>query len=330
MWAKIKGKKRCVVPVNGYYEWMKKGNHRIPYYTKHKSDSGDKYSPSIFLLAGLYDCTTIIDDEPSKPAEATSGNETIVHLGKDTMQGPRTLYTFTIVTTNSNRQLSFLHDRMPVILDSKEDVETWLDPSIDWDSKVLGRLLKPYEAEVDCYQVPTEVGKIGMNDPSFVRPVSQRKDGIEAMFMKQKAKAASLSPQKQSLKAVKEEKHVAIDFPDNVKSESDTEIKQEDSKHTVQSTSSAKLKRKFSPAARDESPDSSDTPQEESKPSTSKAPPSTPKKRLKTEPSSPNKGTTSKKASGSPTKPPSKAKGKAPATPSKKKATITDFFSKVS
>lgn len=39
------------------------------------------------------------------------------------------------------------------------------------------------------YAVPKEVGKIGTNDPSFIQPVSQRKDGIAAMFNRQNATA---------------------------------------------------------------------------------------------------------------------------------------------
>lgn len=39
-----------------------------------------------------------------------------------------------------------------------------------------------------CYAVPKEVGKIGRESSTFIEPVSKRKDGIEAMFAKQKQK----------------------------------------------------------------------------------------------------------------------------------------------
>jgi hypothetical protein len=32
------------------------------------------------------------------------------------------------------------------------------------------------------YQVPKEVGRVGKESENFIKPVSQRKDGIEAMF----------------------------------------------------------------------------------------------------------------------------------------------------
>ena len=37
--------------------------------------------------------------------------------------------------------------------------------------------------------MPTEVGKVGAESPTFIEPVQKRKDGIEAMFSRQ-AKAA--------------------------------------------------------------------------------------------------------------------------------------------
>lgn len=39
------------------------------------------------------------------------------------------------------------------------------------------------------YQVPKEVGKIGTESPTFIEPVTARKDGIQAMFARQTAKA---------------------------------------------------------------------------------------------------------------------------------------------
>src|SRR5688572_19325782 len=36
------------------------------------------------------------------------------------------------------------------------------------------------------YQVPKEVGKIGTESPTYIEPVAARKDGIQAMFAKQR------------------------------------------------------------------------------------------------------------------------------------------------
>jgi len=56
LWNGLRGKKRCVIPVQGYYEWLKKSNtEKIPHFTKYK---GQK----IMLLAGLWDVATLEGD----------------------------------------------------------------------------------------------------------------------------------------------------------------------------------------------------------------------------------------------------------------------------
>lgn len=99
------------------------------------------------------------------------------------------LYTYTIITTDSNKQLNFLHDRMPVILDNGSDaIRTWLDPNrTDW-SQDLQSLLKPYEGELVCYPVSKDVGKVGNNSPSFLIPIdsAENKNNIANFFGNQR------------------------------------------------------------------------------------------------------------------------------------------------
>ncbi|KAF8331836.1 uncharacterized protein EI90DRAFT_888391 [Cantharellus anzutake] len=154
LWNSLKSKKRALVPAQGYFEWLKKGNHRIPYFTKYKDDH-------LMLFAGLWDV--------------------VYHEGS---QEPS--FTVTIVTTQASKRLAFLHDRMPLILSSQEDIELWLSPE-DWSQKLCG-LLHSNESDFDCYPVPKEVGKVGTNSPTFFLPVSQRRDGIEAFFQNQRMK----------------------------------------------------------------------------------------------------------------------------------------------
>ncbi|KAI0668822.1 hypothetical protein C8Q78DRAFT_1096076 [Trametes maxima] len=161
IWASIKGRKRCAVVCEGYYEWLKKGKERLPHFTKHKDGRP-------MLLAGLWDRTVLEGDtEP--------------------------LWTFTIVTTDACKELSWLHDRQPVILPDEAALAAWLDTSAGkWTSK-LSSLCAPYRAAAHplvCYQVPKEVGKIGTESPTFIQPVQERKDGIQALFAKQKAAGA--------------------------------------------------------------------------------------------------------------------------------------------
>lgn len=66
---------------------------------------------------------------------------------------------------------------MPVILDAgSEAMKTWLDPGRTTWSKDLQSLLKPYDGELECYQVSKEVGKVGNNSPDFIIPIDSKEN----------------------------------------------------------------------------------------------------------------------------------------------------------
>ncbi|KAK0644397.1 hypothetical protein B0T16DRAFT_513867 [Cercophora newfieldiana] len=149
LWASMKARKRCVVVAQGFYEWLRPNGpgtkEKVPHYVKRKDGK-------IMCFAGLWDSVRYEGEE-----------------GR--------LYTYTVVTTDSNKQLRFLHDRMPVILEQgSEGLRRWLDPGrAEW-SKELQGLLKPWEGELEVYPVSKEVGKVGNNSPSFVIPVASREN----------------------------------------------------------------------------------------------------------------------------------------------------------
>ncbi|KAF2266133.1 DUF159-domain-containing protein [Lojkania enalia] len=162
MWTSMKKKKRCIVVAQGFYEWLKKNNGRekIPHFTKRKDGQ-------LMCFAGLWDCVKFEDSDER-------------------------LYTYTIITTDSSKQLKFLHDRMPVILENgSEAIRTWLDPTRTEWSKDLQSLLKPFEGELECYPVSKDVGKVGNNSPSFVVPINSaaNKNNIANFFGNQRKAA---------------------------------------------------------------------------------------------------------------------------------------------
>ncbi|KAK6530695.1 hypothetical protein TWF281_007534 [Arthrobotrys megalospora] len=155
MWTSMKNKKRCIVVAQGFFEWLKKGKDRVPHFTK-RSDG------QLLYIAGLWDCVQYEDSTEQ-------------------------LYTYTIITTSSSKQLNFLHDRMPVIFEpNSPQIKEWLDPSRKWDSG-LQRLLQPFEKQgLECYPVRKEVGKVGNNSPSFIVPLDSEdnKSNIKNFFSK--------------------------------------------------------------------------------------------------------------------------------------------------
>jgi len=46
------------------------------------------------------------------------------------------------------------------------------------------------------YQVPKEIGKVGIESPTLIEPVAHRKDGIQAMFAKQRSKQEATGKRK--------------------------------------------------------------------------------------------------------------------------------------
>lgn len=87
LWASIRGRKRAIVICDGFYEWLTKSpKDKIAHFTKRKGKGG-KSRPLVF--AALWDRVTYEGQSES-------------------------LETFTIVTTDSNKQLSFLHDARPI------------------------------------------------------------------------------------------------------------------------------------------------------------------------------------------------------------------------
>jgi putative SOS response-associated peptidase YedK len=97
-------RKRCLVPVEAFYEWRREGPVRQP-YTIGRADGHP------LVLAGLWDGWRDPDLDQIRR-------------------------TFTIVTTTPNDTMATIHDRMPVMLD-EGDWSTWLDPR----SADLGELL---------------------------------------------------------------------------------------------------------------------------------------------------------------------------------------------
>jgi putative SOS response-associated peptidase YedK len=90
-------RKRCLVPVNGFYEWQTLEKLKIPYYITLKD------LPA-FALAGLYDQWT----------------------NRETGE---IINTFTVITTRANPMMEEIHNlkkRMPVIL-SPQNEQLWLD-----------------------------------------------------------------------------------------------------------------------------------------------------------------------------------------------------------
>jgi putative SOS response-associated peptidase YedK len=108
-------KRRCLIPVTGFYEWRLDPGEKKE--TPYKVTTDDE----VFFLAGVWD-----------------------------FWAPQQVASFAIITTEPNALISQLHNRMPVIL-PPEQQRAWLDPE-NSDLAGLKGMLKPYPAERMAYQ----------------------------------------------------------------------------------------------------------------------------------------------------------------------------------
>jgi putative SOS response-associated peptidase YedK len=130
-------KLRCLIIADGFFEWGKDGKLKKPYYITMKSARP-------FGFAGLYARWVSSDGEE--------------------------INSCTIVTTQANELLKPIHERMPVIVDRKDE-NIWLDPEI-FENEKLGNILKPFDSEaMTVFEVDRIVNSPTNNSPECIRPV---------------------------------------------------------------------------------------------------------------------------------------------------------------
>ncbi|NXT70257.1 HMCES protein, partial [Chaetops frenatus] len=161
--ALLKGK-RCVVLADGFYEWQQQSGGKQPYfiYFPQTKDAMDKETEGdeewkgwrLLTMAGIFDCW-----EP--PA------------------GGEMLYTYTIITVDASKDVSFIHHRqvragkgvagMPAILDGDEAIRKWLDFA-EVPTQEAVKLIQPTE-NIVFHPVSTFVNNIRNNTPECVAPI---------------------------------------------------------------------------------------------------------------------------------------------------------------
>jgi len=132
-------RKRCLVPVDSFYEWKREGTVRQPYRVVR--DDGRP-----LVLAGLW-------------------------AGWRDPAADLVRRTFTIITSRPNAAIADLHDRMPVVL-PPEAWGRWLDPATT-DVAELRAMLEPDDGlDLDIYAVPRFVNDVRRDGPELIERLS--------------------------------------------------------------------------------------------------------------------------------------------------------------
>jgi putative SOS response-associated peptidase YedK len=131
-------RRRCLVPVDNFYEWAKTGTGKQPYAIA-LPDRG------LMALAGLW--------ENWKSPEG------------------EWMRSFAIITTTPNELCAELHNRMPVVL-KPETWAVWLGEEAA-DPSELKSVLTPFPSEqMTCWPVSARVGNVRNNDPGLIEPIA--------------------------------------------------------------------------------------------------------------------------------------------------------------
>ncbi|XP_001656417.2 embryonic stem cell-specific 5-hydroxymethylcytosine-binding protein [Aedes aegypti] len=200
---------RCVILCEGFYEWQTtakelKASERPAFYIHMPQNDGVKVedkstwelekAPAINLLkmAGLFD---VWEDE--------NGDK---------------LYSYTVITFESNKKFSTIHHRIPAILETDEEVNAWLDFRKVGATRALN-MLKPSES-IQWYGVSNLVNNSRNKSDQCNKPIEDVKKPIA------KATGTPKSKMMQSWLIVKKRNHEE----DPTKKENDPTLREPDLK----------------------------------------------------------------------------------------------------
>ncbi|MDA1077079.1 MAG: SOS response-associated peptidase [Proteobacteria bacterium] len=132
-------KRRCVVPVSGFYEWQRINNQKLPLYITPVECSG-------MLLAGLWDRWR--NRETDEVVES-----------------------FAILTTAASEAMKSVHTRQPVML-TMDDAFHWMDPQVPLED--LENLFAPgLPVNLQAIPVSTYVNNARNKDARCAEPVGE-------------------------------------------------------------------------------------------------------------------------------------------------------------
>ena len=131
-------RRRCIVPVDSFYEWRRDGKVRQPFRMV-RSDGRP------LALAGLWSGWK---DPASEVVRRT----------------------FTIITGEPIDGVREIHDRMPVVLDEAA-WSLWLDPALGDPGELQAMLRPPEGLDLDIYPVGSMVNNVRFDGPELIERV---------------------------------------------------------------------------------------------------------------------------------------------------------------
>ena len=132
-------KYRCIVLSNGYYEWKQSGGRKVPFFIQNNDGA-------LMLFAGLWTTWSISSKKN---------------------------FTYTILTTKAQENISAIHDRMPALID-KSKAEMWIN--LDNKFSEVEQELTDTNEMLNYYQVSNFVNKPSNNSVACIYPFKATTD----------------------------------------------------------------------------------------------------------------------------------------------------------
>jgi putative SOS response-associated peptidase YedK len=139
-------KRRCLIPADGYYEWITEGKAKKPFYI-YRADGG------ILAFAGIYELWR---------------NSAVPDDAEDAWY-----WSASIITTQATDEIGQIHDRTPMVV-APDNWADWLDPANN-ERELLLATMRPATAAgrdgLSSYPVSTAVNSVRNNGSSLIEPL---------------------------------------------------------------------------------------------------------------------------------------------------------------
>ena len=139
-------KRRCLIPADGYYEWITEGKAKKPFYI-YRADGG------ILAFAGIYELWR---------------NSAVPDDAEDAWY-----WSASIITTQATDEIGQIHDRTPMVV-APDNWADWLDPANNEKEPLLATM-RPATTSghggLASFPVSTAVNSVRNNGPSLIEPL---------------------------------------------------------------------------------------------------------------------------------------------------------------
>lgn len=129
--------RRCLVPVDGYYEWKTEGRLKIPYYFR-AADGGP------LAFAGLWSLQVVPGGPPRR--------------------------SLCLLTVAPNREAGEVHSRMPVLLPPERRNDWLSERALDPEAFAAFAVTAP-DRSLSMQRVSVDVNRVSIDAPHLVEPV---------------------------------------------------------------------------------------------------------------------------------------------------------------